>query len=251
MITLFWCVYQSIFLFIRSIQRLSSFFISLGITITASQNFWSTSLVRINNDLIFIRQSQVYAGRDQKLWPSMNLAVQMKLFLWQVMLGTQFSCLTHFLQWHHQAFQCPVQCLDLKILVIQVLQIYFLFQLVILRLHQALSLSAAAETPLRSSSLTSGSLGRLLAPRRYNLKDDMEIFSPLLEVQPNTHSFDLMWDGSKGSKKDFDYNSSNSFPSGSFALSEAWKTSSTTKQVCYLPISAFFFSFFNQCFNVV
>ncbi|CAA2976338.1 NEDD1 isoform X2 [Olea europaea subsp. europaea] len=90
--------------------------------------------------------------------------------------------------------------------------------------------SSHSETPLRSSSLTSGSLGRLLAPRRYNLKDDMEIFSPLLEVQPNTHSFDLMWDGSKGSKKDFDYNSSNSFPSGSFALSEAWKTSSTTKQ---------------------
>ncbi|CAA3020732.1 NEDD1 isoform X2 [Olea europaea subsp. europaea] len=90
--------------------------------------------------------------------------------------------------------------------------------------------SHSAETPLRSSSLTSGSLGRLLAPRRYNLKDDMEIFSPLLEVQPNTHSFDLMWDGSKGSKKDFDYNSSNSFLSGSFALSEDWKTSSTTKQ---------------------
>ncbi|CAA3020575.1 Protein NEDD1 [Olea europaea subsp. europaea] len=38
--------------------------------------------------------------------------------------------------------------------------------------------SHSAETPLRSSSLTSGSLGRLLAPRINNLKDDMEIFFP-------------------------------------------------------------------------
>ncbi|CAI9759730.1 unnamed protein product [Fraxinus pennsylvanica] len=100
--------------------------------------------------------------------------------------------------------------------------------------------SHSGETSLRSSSLTSGSLGRLLAPRRYNFKDDMEIFSPLLEVQPNTHSFDQMWDGRRGSKKDFDYNSSTSFPSGSFTLSEEgghdsrlifdWKSSSTTKQ---------------------
>ncbi|CAI9772020.1 unnamed protein product [Fraxinus pennsylvanica] len=72
---------------------------------------------------------------------------------------------------------------------------YFLIQLVVLCLHHALSLSVAAETPLRSSSLTSGSLGRLLAPRRYNFKDDMEIFSQLLEVQSNTHSFDQLWDG--------------------------------------------------------
>ncbi|KAL0451430.1 UNVERIFIED_CONTAM: protein NEDD1 [Sesamum latifolium] len=50
------------------------------------------------------------------------------------------------------------------------------------------SLSASEESPVRSSLLTGRTLGRLHAPRSYNFKDDMEIFSPLVEVQPITHS---------------------------------------------------------------
>lgn len=69
--------------------------------------------------------------------------------------------------------------------------------------------SAIEETPLRSS-LRTGGLPRLHATRTYNYKDDMEVFSPLVEVQPITPSFDKLWEGTK---KDFDKKTSLLFPS--------------------------------------
>ncbi|KAF8396838.1 hypothetical protein HHK36_018473 [Tetracentron sinense] len=57
------------------------------------------------------------------------------------------------------------------------------------------SLSTAEETPLRNHPWTGGTLSRLQAPRTsYNFKDDMEVFSPLVEVQPITPSLDHLWD---------------------------------------------------------
>lgn len=61
--------------------------------------------------------------------------------------------------------------------------------------------SASEETPLRGS-LRAGGLPRLHAPRSYNYKDDMEVFSPLVEVQPITPSFDKLFEGTnKGFEK--------------------------------------------------
>lgn len=68
---------------------------------------------------------------------------------------------------------------------------------------------AGEETPLRST-LRAGGLARLHAPRSYNYKDDMEVFSPLVEVQPITPSFDKLW---AGTKTDFDKKTSLLFPS--------------------------------------
>ncbi|KAA0041454.1 hypothetical protein IC582_004455 [Cucumis melo] len=67
------------------------------------------------------------------------------------------------------------------------------------------SFSTAEETPLRSHLRSGGSLAlaRLHAPRSsYNFKDDMEVFSPLVDVQPITPSLDKLWDDHNGSKKD-------------------------------------------------
>ncbi|XP_076939464.1 protein NEDD1-like [Bidens hawaiensis] len=50
--------------------------------------------------------------------------------------------------------------------------------------------AAGVETPLRS--LRVGGLGRLQAPRGFNLKDEMDVFSPLVEVQPMTTPFDKL-----------------------------------------------------------
>lgn len=96
------------------------------------------------------------------------------------------------------------------------------------------------ETPLRSSLLTGGALTRLHAPRSYNFKDDMEVFSPLVEVQPITPSLDKLWTDHDGSKKDLDRKSSFLFPSRRFGLSEEgtndnhpifdWKSNSSSKQ---------------------
>ncbi|KAK9063394.1 hypothetical protein SSX86_017264 [Deinandra increscens subsp. villosa] len=71
------------------------------------------------------------------------------------------------------------------------------------------SFTAGEETPLRSS-LRVGGLGRLHAPRGYNFKDDMEVFSPLVEVQPFTPSIDKLFEGTKN-----DFNKKNAllFPS--------------------------------------
>nr|XP_043608311.1 protein NEDD1 [Erigeron canadensis] len=55
---------------------------------------------------------------------------------------------------------------------------------------------AGEETPLRSS-VRAGGLPRLHAPRGYNHKDDMEVFSPLVEVQPITPSFDKLFEDKK------------------------------------------------------
>ncbi|KAF3677123.1 hypothetical protein FXO38_03973 [Capsicum annuum] len=74
-----------------------------------------------------------------------------------------------------------------------------------------LGLSPSEETPIQSSLWKGGSLIILHAPR--NFKDDMEVFSPLIEVQPITPSLDKLWDDQEGFKKDFDKKSSLLFPS--------------------------------------
>ncbi|KAK4431728.1 protein NEDD1 [Sesamum alatum] len=104
----------------------------------------------------------------------------------------------------------------------------------------ALGFPASKETPLRSSLLTGGTLGRLHAPRSYNFKDDMEVFSPLVEVQPVTPSLDKLWDDHDGPKKDLDRRPSSLFTSRRFGLSEEstdnnhpifdWKSNSSLKQ---------------------
>ncbi|KAE9596163.1 hypothetical protein Lal_00030916 [Lupinus albus] len=104
-----------------------------------------------------------------------------------------------------------------------------------------LNVSAGEETPHRTSLWPGGALSRLHAPRSsYNLKDDMEVFSPLVDVQPFTPS---MWDES-GTKKDMFADRKPSmmlFPSSSrrFPNSEEgnidhpildWKSGSIAKQ---------------------
>ncbi|CAK7325763.1 unnamed protein product [Dovyalis caffra] len=64
------------------------------------------------------------------------------------------------------------------------------------------NLSLAEETPHRSH-LWPGTLTRLNPPRSsYNFKDEMEVFSPLVDVQPITPSLDKFWDDHEGFKKD-------------------------------------------------
>ncbi|XVF83766.1 hypothetical protein PTKIN_Ptkin16aG0518900 [Pterospermum kingtungense] len=67
-----------------------------------------------------------------------------------------------------------------------------------------LSLSSSEETPYRLIHFwPGGTLARLHAPRStYNFKDDMEVFSPLADVQPITPSLDKMWDDHNGTKKE-------------------------------------------------
>lgn len=101
--------------------------------------------------------------------------------------------------------------------------------------------STTEETPLRSTLWTGGTLGRLHATRSYNFKDDMEVFSPLVEVQPITPSLDKLWDEHGGAMKGHDKKPSLLFPSSRrFPLPEEgskdthpifdWKSSSTFKQ---------------------
>lgn len=110
------------------------------------------------------------------------------------------------------------------------------------------SLPSGEETPQRSYLRPGGPLARLHTPRSsYNFKDDMEVFSPLVDVQPITPSLDKLWDGHEGAKKDHlpidKKPSSMLFPSSSrrFPYAEDgsnehsvfdWKSSSTSKQVC-------------------
>ncbi|XP_019433193.1 PREDICTED: protein NEDD1-like [Lupinus angustifolius] len=104
-----------------------------------------------------------------------------------------------------------------------------------------LNVSAGEETPHRNSLWPTGTLSRLHAPHSsYNVKDDMEVFSPLVDVQPFTPS---IWD-ENGIKKDSmfaDRKPSMKFPSSSrrFPNSEEvsidhpildWKSSSNAKQ---------------------
>ncbi|EOY17995.1 Transducin/WD40 repeat-like superfamily protein isoform 2 [Theobroma cacao] len=66
-----------------------------------------------------------------------------------------------------------------------------------------LNLSSSEETPHRSHLWPGGALTRLHAPRStYNFKDDMEVFSPLVDVQPITPSLDKLWDDHEGAKKE-------------------------------------------------
>ncbi|CAN6223924.1 unnamed protein product [Urochloa humidicola] len=65
--------------------------------------------------------------------------------------------------------------------------------------------STMEETPYRTRLLSGGPLSKLQAPRsNYNLKDDMDVFSPLVDVQPFTPSSGSWWDehGSDDTKKD-------------------------------------------------
>ncbi|CAJ1970942.1 unnamed protein product [Sphenostylis stenocarpa] len=103
-----------------------------------------------------------------------------------------------------------------------------------------LSAPTAEETPQRNHLWPGGTLSRLHAPRgSYNLKDDMEVFSPLVDVQPLTPS---LWD-ENGIKKDnlFSDRKPMLFPSSSrrFSSSEEgisdhpisdWKSGSSSKQ---------------------
>ncbi|KAK4403315.1 protein NEDD1 [Sesamum angolense] len=91
-----------------------------------------------------------------------------------------------------------------------------------------------------SGDMFSTSAGRLHAPRSYNFKDDMEVFSPLVEVQPITPTLDKLWDNHDGSKKDLDRKPSFLFSSRRFGSSEDgaidnhpvsdWKPNSASKQ---------------------
>lgn len=64
-------------------------------------------------------------------------------------------------------------------------------------------LSTAEETPIRSSLWRGATLSKLQAPRgNINLKDDMDVFSPLVDVQPITPSLGSLWDDHDEEKKD-------------------------------------------------
>ncbi|MFQ6640480.1 hypothetical protein Gotur_016401, partial [Gossypium turneri] len=65
------------------------------------------------------------------------------------------------------------------------------------------NLSSSMETPHRSHLWPGGTLTRLHAPHsKYNLKDDMDVFSPVVDVQPITPSLDKLWDIHEGAKKE-------------------------------------------------
>ncbi|XP_021752836.1 protein NEDD1-like [Chenopodium quinoa] len=96
------------------------------------------------------------------------------------------------------------------------------------------------ETPHRSSLRTGGVLPRLQATRNYNFKDDMDVFSPLLDV-PITPSLDKLWNDNDLSRKDQpgDKKVSPLFPNRKFTLPEAvndihpifdWKPGPAAKQ---------------------
>lgn len=105
----------------------------------------------------------------------------------------------------------------------------------------------AEETPHRSHLWPSGKLSRLHAPRTsYNFKDDMEVFSPLVDVHPITSALNKLWDDHEGTRKgnlSIDKKpSSLLFPSAGSRFPFVddvtndhpifdWKTSSTFKQV--------------------
>ncbi|WOL09295.1 protein NEDD1 [Canna indica] len=65
------------------------------------------------------------------------------------------------------------------------------------------NLSTAEETPYKSHLWAGGTLPRLQALRSsYDLKDDMEVFSPLVDVQPITPSLASWWNDNDEVKKD-------------------------------------------------
>lgn len=111
-------------------------------------------------------------------------------------------------------------------------------------MSSTLNLSSSEETPQRSHLWPGGTLTRLHAPRStYNFKDDMEVFSPLVDVQPITPSLDKIWDDPECTKKENLLNdkkpSSLLFPSSRrFAFADGasdhpildWKSSSMSRQ---------------------
>ncbi|GMI87179.1 NEURAL PRECURSOR CELL EXPRESSED, DEVELOPMENTALLY DOWN-REGULATED GENE 1 [Hibiscus trionum] len=112
-------------------------------------------------------------------------------------------------------------------------------------LPSSLNLSSSLETPIRSHLWPGGTLTRLQPPRStFNFKDDMEVFSPLVDVHPITPSLDKLWDGHDGAKKEHLPNdkkpSSLLFPSSRrFAFADDgasdhpildWKSSSMSQQ---------------------
>ncbi|XP_051123064.1 protein NEDD1 [Andrographis paniculata] len=105
-------------------------------------------------------------------------------------------------------------------------------------LSSTLNFSTSEETPLRSSLLTGRPL-RLHASSR-TFKDEMEVFSPLVEVQPMTASIDKFWEKDDGSKKELDRKPSFLLNSRRFGFSDKgandslpisdWKSGSAAKQ---------------------
>lgn len=97
---------------------------------------------------------------------------------------------------------------------------------------------SSGETPRRNSLFTGGKiLPRLHATRTYNFKDDMDVFSPIVDVQPITPSLDKLWNEPDESKKD--QTISSLFPIRKFSHSEGvndvhpifdWKPSTVPKQ---------------------
>ncbi|WOG93970.1 hypothetical protein DCAR_0313260 [Daucus carota subsp. sativus] len=80
-------------------------------------------------------------------------------------------------------------------------------------MSSTLNFPSTDESPLRSSLWAGGALGRLKATRSYNLKDEMDLFSPLQEVKPITPTLDKLWDDNLGTRKNYDRKSSLAFPS--------------------------------------
>ncbi|KAL8488205.1 hypothetical protein ACS0TY_024478 [Phlomoides rotata] len=102
---------------------------------------------------------------------------------------------------------------------------------------RAIGYSSSEKSP-RSSLLKGLTLAKLHAP---NVKDDMDVFSPLVEVQPLTPStLDKLWDDHDSSKKDQDRSPSFGFPSQKYGLPNEgvsnnhpildWKSNSASKQ---------------------
>ena len=116
----------------------------------------------------------------------------------------------------------------------------------------ASSLTTAEETPSRSHLLLGGTLARLRASHS-KVKDDMEVFSPLVEVQPLTPTLDKLWNDHEGAKKDYlplDKKPLSLFSSprrSSITEGEGndhpifnWNSNSTSRQVWYFyPLSAY------------
>lgn len=103
------------------------------------------------------------------------------------------------------------------------------------------NLSSLEETPHRTSLRTGGALPRLHATRNYNFKDDMDVFSPLVDVHPITPSLDKLWNEADASIKDQpgDKKVSPLFPNRKFILPEGvndvhpifdWKPPPVSKQ---------------------
>ncbi|XP_034675821.1 protein NEDD1-like isoform X2 [Vitis riparia] len=120
-------------------------------------------------------------------------------------------------------------------------------------MSSSLCLSMAEETPSRSHLRLGGTLAKLHAPHSgYTFKDDMEVFSPLVDVQPLTPTLDKLWDDHEGAKKDylpFDKKPSSLFssPSRRSSIAEGegnnhpifnWKSNSTSRQDTHASLTA-------------